>query len=172
MQNLNYTEIGHTLKAHGVAGEIKVSIKEDYLDDFDAAKVLFLKIKGQLLPYFVTSIRSPNTPIVKFDDVNHREAAKAISFKSIYLRTSDIIEKAPISNLKYNYCIGFEIEDSYEGKIGTVKEILEYPQQEIAVVIYKGKEVLIPLNDHLITTINIASKLIKVELPEGMLDIE
>ena len=169
---MEYTEIGHTLKAHGVGGEIKVSIKEDYLDDFEAAKVLFLKIKGQLLPYFITSIRSPNTPIVKFDDVNHREAAKAIASKTIYLRTSDIIEKTSVSNLEYGYCIGFEIEDSYEGKVGTVKEILEYPQQEIAVVIYKGKEVLIPLNEHLITTIDVASKLIQVDLPEGILDIE
>jgi 16S rRNA processing protein RimM len=45
------------------------------------------------------------------------------------------------------------------------------PQQEIAVVVYQNKEVLIPLNEKLIVSIDEDKKVILMDLPEGLLTL-
>jgi 16S rRNA processing protein RimM len=44
------------------------------------------------------------------------------------------------------------------------------PQQEMAFLDYRGREVLIPLNEQLIISIDETQKHILMDLPEGLLD--
>ncbi|MEM6699798.1 MAG: hypothetical protein AAF599_15455 [Bacteroidota bacterium] len=55
--------------------------------------------------------------------------------------------------------------------IGVIEEVIEMPQQEMAVINYKDKEVLIPMNEDFILEILEEEKILKVELPEGLLDL-
>jgi len=74
--------------------------------------------------------------------------------------------------LIYQKYVSFEISDKTLGEIGVIEEIIEYPQQEMAAVTYKDKEVLIPLNDQLIVKIDLDGKRIEMDLPEGLLALE
>jgi len=64
------------------------------------------------------------------------------------------------------------VQDKTHGVLGEIKEIIEYPQQEMAAIIIKEKEVLIPLNEQLILEIDEEKKLISMDLPEGLLNLE
>jgi 16S rRNA processing protein RimM len=52
-----------------------------------------------------------------------------------------------------------------------VQEIVEYPYQSLAKVFYGERELLIPLVDEIIVEINDKKKLLLVNMPEGLIDI-
>lgn len=166
----NYIQIGYTKKTHGVNGELKIVVEEEFIEDFDAVEVLFLKIKGQFTPYFIESVRSPKNPIIKFEEVNTKEAAFEMMHTEVFLRSSEVSEKEE-TIITIQIYEGFTIIDKNLGQIGTIESVIEFPQQDMAFVTYKGNEVMIPLNDAIVTQINEDKKELIVELPEGLLEL-
>ena len=65
----------------------------------------------------------------------------------------------------------FVLFDKEKTRIGSIREIVEYPQQLIAVVEYEGKEIMIPLAEQLIIEIDEENQKLVMELPEGILDL-
>ena len=76
-----YIAIGRVSKTHGVDGALKLKIKDRYWDDFAEAKVLFVESAGKVVPYFIEEFRGGHDPIVKFEDLDQREPAQALSGK-------------------------------------------------------------------------------------------
>ncbi|MEQ1744165.1 MAG: hypothetical protein ABMA02_01980 [Saprospiraceae bacterium] len=72
---------------------------------------------------------------------------------------------------EYGYLVGFMLKDQSVGEIGIVQEVLELPQQEMAVVLWKGKEVLVPLNTAFVVSIDLARKEVVTDLPDGLLSL-
>lgn len=166
--------VGYTKKPHGVKGELKVLIEEEFLDDFLEAKVIFLEIKGKKVPYFIAEAREGNDLIMKFEDIDHREAALDISGKEIFLREEDLQTAEQESDdalADFRQLIGFQIEDIEWGSIAEIEDVIEYPQQILAVISYKTREMLIPLHPTFIRDILPDQKIIKMELPEGILEL-
>jgi len=56
------------------------------------------------------------------------------------------------------------------GEIGTIDEVLEMPQQEMAFLKYKGRDVLVPLNEQFIQSVDEGNRRVMVDLPDGLLD--
>ncbi len=162
--------IGYLQKPHGTKGEIKVTIEDTYWEDCLAASVFFVEVEGQALPYFKTRIHTKNPITIQFEDINSREAAKVIASKELFLRAEDV-HAALNETLAYTSYEGFLLLDKELGKIGVISEVLELPQQQMAVVAYAGKEVMIPLNDTFIRDIDKKQKHLHMELPAGLLDL-
>jgi 16S rRNA processing protein RimM len=173
-----YVNIGHTRKAHGLIGEIKCSIEDQYLEDFMKTERIFIGVRQTKIPYFIANVRGKGEMIVQLEEVSNRDAAQALQSKEIFLREQDIIPDAqrefdiPEEEvLTYSYLAGFVIHDQHMGDIGTIDEVLEMPQQEMAFLKFKGKDVLIPLNDQLIVSINETTKVVLMDLPDGLLEV-
>jgi 16S rRNA processing protein RimM len=60
--------------------------------------------------------------------------------------------------------------DAQAGPVGPIEEVLEMPQQEMALVRYKGRETLIPLNTHFIQRVDTERREVLVDLPDGLLE--
>lgn len=163
----DYIEIGYTKKSYGVSGQLRIFIEEKYTSSFSDAEHCFFLMKGCLVPYF---IENQEDELVKFESCKNPEDAKNLVSKGIFLhkdQAKDLtdIETNPNS---FNFTVGFSLIDSdSEQVIGTITEVLVYPQQEIAMV---GNH-MIPLNIHNIKGINQEEKLIFVEIPDGLLDL-
>lgn len=172
-----FVNIGHTRKAHGLTGELKFAIEEQYLEDFMKNERIFLSIKGSKIPYFIANVRGKGELIVLLEDVDNRTTAEALQSKEIFLREQDILTdkerefEMPDDSLEYEGLIGFMIMDKTIGEVGLIDEVLEMPQQEMAFLRYKGHEVLIPLNKQLILEIDENKRLVTMDLPEGLLEI-
>lgn len=172
---MEYIEIGRTQKTHGVQGELKVFIEDKYWDDFEHNKRVFLDIRGIKMPYFIKSMRGKGAPIVHFEDVPNREAAMLLQHKNILLREQDLLPNVDRSGfdeeLEFGFLEGFRMIDAQSGDIGVIEEVLDMPQQEMALIMYQGREVLIPLNEHFISEIDKPGKTVRVDLPEGLLGL-
>jgi 16S rRNA processing protein RimM len=172
----NFIAIGHTNKTFGTDGEIKVFVKDRFLEDFADSSFIFLEIKGNKVPFFVESLRFTNVLLVKVEDVDSPEAAIELTGKEIFLREEDMAsarkrkkERGP--DQFYERYIGFMIKDATQGEVGRIQEIIELPQQVLAVVTYRERELLVPLNDAFIKKAEEGNQTLLMALPEGLLDL-
>jgi 16S rRNA processing protein RimM len=168
-------EIGRTKKPHGVKGELKLFVEDAYFEDLLHAKVVFIKVRGTFMPYFVESIRGGQFIILKLEDVDNREDALAIGGKEMALRATDIIEEEEremeVEGLTFAHVIGYTIIDQAQGRVGKIEDVVEMPQQEMAEVKFNGKIILIPLHEDFIEKEDENNKELLMQLPEGLLDL-
>ncbi len=172
---MNYIKIGFTKKTVGTKGELKITIDPKYLEDISKTNVVFLKL-GNYIPFFIEKVKLSNSSTILFEDVTSETEAAPFSSKEIYLRDSDILKeeertKAEEDPLEFGYLNGFVIHDIREGKIGQITEIQQFPQQEMAIVNFKENDIMIPLNDNFIVNVDGEKKIVKMDLPEGLLGL-
>jgi len=163
--------VGSILKTKGLKGEMQLYVDFDELEDIDF-DAIFVEIGGKLAPFFVESIKYGNGTLayLYLEDVDTVEKASALVRKDIYLPN----KLKPIKS-EEDFTLfdleGFTVIDEHEGELGIITEINEYPQQLVAAVTYKGVEVLFPLNEDIITGIDVVKEILSVDLPEGLLEI-
>ena len=128
------------------------------------------------MPYFVEEIRGSGAMILKLEEVDDRDAAYGLQSREVFLREEDILSDAAREielpeGLTYGHLVGAQIIDQHSGPGGVIDEVLDMPQQEMAAVQYKGKLVLIPLNERFIKAIDGKSNTVEMDLPGGLLDM-
>ena len=169
-----YVTIGYTKKAYGVKGQVKVVVEDRFLEDFVKSDFVFMDLLGKPAPFFIETIEDMGDLLLKVEEIDTPQQANDIVAKNIYLREKDLsnpIVEEPESDLEFSDLVGFLLADVEQGDIGTIKEIQEFPQQEIAVVEFEGKEIFIPLHEKLFTSIDEEGKKITLQLPEGLFDL-
>jgi len=167
-------QVGHTRKPFGVNGQLKLQIEPIYLEDVLKADVLFIEIGGQQVPHFIDDFQEAGDLIVHFEDIETREQAAKIVSRPVFLRLADIIpieeKEIPLEkiepHLKY---LHYQIEEVELGKIGPIIRIEKFPQQEMAFVDYKGREVMIPLHPSFVVKEDKEQRVLVMVLPEGIL---
>lgn len=166
-----FVEVGFFKKAFGTVGEVRIDVKDQYLDDVFNAKVLFANQKGTFVPYFVQSLNDKGSYVVKVEEIDNPEQAAEISSKICYLREMDVTAgNIRVMDTELDYIIGFDLQNS-GASIGKVKALEEYPQQLMAILEYKGKEIMVPMTDAWIIEINTESEVVNMELPDDFLAI-
>lgn len=169
-----YIQIGFVQKTHGVGGQLRIDVKDLFWEDFLETEVLFLEVAGRKTPFFVDNIKTGNLLLIKFEDVDSREEANGLTNRAAFMRESDIAQKEETDIVledMFSLLPGYMIVAESGEEIGNIKQVLEFPQQIMAVVDYEGKELFIPLNDVFIKGIDQEHKAILMELPEGLLDL-
>lgn len=167
----SYFKIGLILKPHGLKGEVTISL-DDHTIDFGSLETIFLEEKeNRLVPFFIVSASvKGEKAYVKFEDVDSIEAAHKISKKGLYLSKS-ARPKSGRGEFYDDEIQGFEVADEKHGILGNVTEVIQTGANRLLAVDHNGKEVLIPINSPLITSINKSKRKISVDLPEGFLDL-
>jgi 16S rRNA processing protein RimM len=163
--------IGSILKTKGLKGELNIYVDFEGLENIKISTI-FIETAGKLVPYFVKSIKylQKNAAYLVLEDIDTIEKASQLVKKNIYLPNKLKPKKKKgeftLADLK-----GFTAIDEKEGELGEISEILTYPQQVLASVNYRNREILFPLNEAIIKGINAEAGEVYVELPEGLLDI-
>ena len=116
--------------------------------------------------FFINEISKKNPYIVNIVDVDTLEDAQRFLSKSVYLPALETLEEEEDS------FVGFEVLDTNIGSLGVVKEIMENAAQDIIVVAYQGKDLMIPFVEELIEEINETNRTILFNLPEGLINLD
>lgn len=165
--------LGKITRTNGNNGGLSIYLDVDDPNEYEGLDAVFVELKGQLIPYFVDRIKihtSKNTALVYFEDIETIEDAQPLSGKSLYLPLASL-PKLDGNKFYFHEVLNFTVVDKQAGKLGAIKQILEYPNQALFQVFMKEKEILIPINDQVITNVNRDRKEISVDLPEGLLSI-
>ena len=171
MATEEYFQIGTVTKTRGLKGELQVFIAVEEPEKLKF-KSLFIEIGGKKVPYFVSAFKLPlkNVAYLQLEDVDTIEKAATLVKKEVFLPVK-LKPKKKKGEFGLKDLLHFIAIDENEGELGEIIEIHDFPKQLIATVPYKNKEVLFPLNESIIKSIDVVKGIVIVDLPEGLLDI-
>ncbi|MEN7548642.1 ribosome maturation factor RimM [Rapidithrix thailandica] len=164
-------ELGYITKTHGLEGEVSAVFDVDIPEHYADIESVFIEIQNQLVPYFIEYIHSANNRlIVKFEEIDGVEQANPLKNKKLYLPLKALPELDE-DQYYYHELIDYSIHDQGLGELGTVENVFDMGSQMLIAMIYKGKEVLIPIQDDIVKKVDKQQKVIETALPEGLLDL-
>jgi len=171
MEIADHFYIGYISKTRGLKGEVQLFFEFDDYKSLDLG-VLFLQVNGNLVPYFVerSNVLPNRTAYLFFEDVDHIDNAQALVRKQVYLPNEKRPERDP-DDFRLTDLKGYTAIDKTHGVLGEITEVHQYPQQHVAAVMYKGNEVLFPLTNEWLLSIDKGNNTIEVDLPDGLIDI-
>jgi len=171
MSSPNYVEVAYFVKTFGLKGELKLVLAENVSIDFRKLEVIFVKEKGQHIPYFIEKCNLKREEIIlSLEDINNPEQAKKLCKQIIYIDNQANSSLANIQN-NPNILEGYQAYQTGE-VVGVIDRLESYPQQVMAFIKKTdGDEVMIPLNQEFISEIDDINKSVYFDLPDGLLDL-
>lgn len=165
-------KIGIFNKPHGIHGELSFTFTDDIFDRVEAEYLICL-LDGIMVPFFLEEyrFRSDTTALVKLEGVDTAERARMFTNIEVYFPAIHA-EGAEPDELSWDFFVGFRMEEIHHGKLGEVTEVDTSTINTLFVVDYNGEELLIPAQEDFIVEIDQKHKVIKVDLPEGLLALE
>jgi 16S rRNA processing protein RimM len=145
-------------------------VEDAFLDAALEAEVLFAPVDGSPVPYFNEGVLLESPLVIKLEDVDTKEAAKALTGLDILLPAEEV-EAEELGIEDFRLLEGFTVVTETEGEIGPILSVEAYPEQILALVSYQGREVLIPLNETFLQAIDPEAERVEMQLPEGLLDL-
>jgi 16S rRNA processing protein RimM len=170
-------KIGRLGKAHGVKGEVSFQFDDDIFDRVDA-DYLVLDIDGILVPFFMEEYRFRNDTVclVKFCDIDTQQRAQELTGCDVYFPRA--LAEEVDDDLSLASLVGFTIINDGDGKAAhtvpddSVVGIIVSIDDTTANILFELEDGrLIPANDDLIVDIDTEHRQIRMNIPEGLLDI-
>jgi len=167
----DYIQIGKIVNTHGVKGHVKITPLTDYPERFKKTKKVLVEGRnGEKTEYLIEEVKYfKQLIILKFKGVEDMNSAELL--KGLYL----VIDKEDAVKLPKDTFYIFDLIgcDVYEGEehLGKLKEVLETGSNDVYIVEYNGRELLIPALGWVVLSVNIESKRIEVKLPAGLREL-
>ncbi len=169
--------IGIFHKTHALQGEInaRIDIDQDFLSE---GCPLIVEIEGIAVPFYIESWRpkGSTTVLIKLENVNFEMASEELVNQPIYALKRDLSEFYDMDEddlITGDNLIGMEVYDEFNNFIGNVKELDTSTINELLIVEINDSEeqIFLPFVDDLIIEISPEQNKIKVQIPEGLLDL-
>ena len=167
--------IGHYNKPHGVAGEISATIDVD-LEVLQQLSCLVSDMDGIFVPFYVNSCRpkSSETFLLTIDGFNSEKEISRLVNRDIFALKHEFqqeTEDADADGYPLDFFIGFDLQDSDGTRIGTITEVDEQTENAIFIISRDDEEIMVPASDDLIVEFDLDKKLMVMDLPKGLLDL-
>jgi 16S rRNA processing protein RimM len=163
--------LGKITKLYGYEGAVTVKLEKSFIENIPLLESVFLEIEGNPVPFIISETDYPGAEILRLKFEGYGSIGKVNGFIGckVFLTSGSIgksLENAP-SKLH-----GFKILLADNSLIGSVKNIIENPGQWLLnIETETGREILIPFHEHFIIRIDKKKKIIKMDLPEGLTEI-
>jgi 16S rRNA processing protein RimM len=160
--------IGRLGKTHGVRGEVSLQFDDDIFDRVDA-DYLVLELDGILVPFFIEEyrFRSDTVALMKFEDVDTQQRANELTGCDVYFPRA--LAANDEGDVSLSLLVGFDLVEANGGT--TIGRIAAIDDTTANLLFELEDGCLIPANDDLIRDIDTKRKTIKMEIPEGLLEL-
>lgn len=169
--------IGKFQKTHALKGELNaiLDIDSEYVSEGNAVVV---DIDGIFVPFFASSVRPKGSTsyLIKLEGIDSEYDAKDFVNKTIYGIKSELVSFLELDGddvYEEDDFSGYGVfDDSSKEMIGVVSRVDSSTENLLFVVdTPEGDEVFIPVVDDFIQEINDEDKVIKMSLPDGLIDL-
>lgn len=163
--------LGKITRRHGLAGNVILKMDTDQPEFYRNLESIFVEINGLLVPFFIDKLGYPKRDTLNLSFKNSTEALVDQSVgRNVFLPMETL---PPLSGNQFYYheVIGFEVLDENGVSCGKIKEINDQIAQHYFILNLDGKEVIIPVIKGWIIEVNREDKYIKMQVPEGLLDV-
>ena len=169
-------EVGQFFKTHALKGELNAVF------DIDAGGLtpetpLVVDMDGIFVPFFIEGIRSKGAraSLVKLQGVDSEAEARDFVNKAIYIRCADCeMLSGDDADEEGGYAdefIGYTVCDAVHGEIGTIGDVDLSTQNALFIVDNPEGTVYIPISEDFIDNIDTENRVIRMNLPEGIVNL-
>ena len=163
--------LGKIAKKFSFKGEVLAYLDTDEPELYENLESVFVDHNKHLVPFFIEKSSWSKLDALNIAFKNSSEALVDQSLnKDVYLPLSTL-PKLTGKQFYYHEVIGFEIMDQDNKDCGVIRSINDQTAQNYFVTNLYGKEVVIPLIKDWIIEVNREERFIKIELPEGLIDV-
>lgn len=162
--------LGRIIKVKDTEGAVTIRLERSFTNEIPEMKSVFLMIEGKPVPFIISGYETPGQGILKLKFAGYDTIEKIIEFNGCKVYLDSGGEETNISGL--NDIIGFKVESHDKSFKGTIRDITENPGQWLLnVEAENGQEILIPFHEDLIVKADRRKRLIIMNLPEGLTEI-
>ena len=164
--------LGKITKKFSFRGEVIIFLDTDSPQFYYNIKKLFINLNNVLTPFDISSVKpnKTNRIRVKINGIDNENDAEKLINKEIYL-PKESLPKTDKNSFYYHEIIGYTILDQDSKKVGDITGVNDQTPQHLFQINTCEKKALIPINDKLIINVDKKNKIIKMDLPDGILDI-
>ncbi len=163
--------LGRITKRPGFQGNVVMKLDTDQPELYNKLGSVFVEINGLLVPFFVEkqSWFKTDSKIITFKNASENQIEQTIG-KEVYLPLSTLPQLTG-KQFYYHEVVGFEIVDQENQKCGIIKSVNDQSVQPHFNLVLGETNIIIPIIKDWILEVNREEKFIKMELPEGLLDV-
>jgi 16S rRNA processing protein RimM len=163
--------LGRIIKVSGYEGAVTVKLERLFSEKIPVMESVFLEIEGRLVPFLISGSEYSGAAILKLAFEGYDSPEKVIEFVGckVFLTTREpaAAEIGDIDSLK-----GYTVFNQYNARLGFVEDVIRNPGQWLLNVISdSNKQILIPLHESLILSLDYEKRLLIMEIPEGLTEI-
>jgi len=163
--------VGRIIKIHGYEGTVIVRLEKIFIENVSEMESVFLEIEGKPVPFFIFGSEYTGGDIIKikFEGYHSYEKVSELKGCKVFLTGSGGNKNG---DNNYTDIRGFRVIVHDNQLAGTIIEVIENPGQWLLKVkTEKEKELLIPFHEDLIIKVDKKLKIIQMDLPEGLTEI-
>lgn len=164
--------IAKIVRPRGLRGEVVADLLTDFLERFENLEsVIGVRLSGQRTDLKIESFWFQKDRIIlKFAGFDSADAADGLRGTEICIPEAEAIDLGEDEFFDWQL-EGCEVETLGGAKLGTVRQLMRTGGTELLVVANETREVLIPFARAICPEVNIEQKLIRVDPPDGLLDL-
>lgn len=172
MEKSHCFELGYIERSHGVDGAFVAVFDVDQPMHYAQIESLFIEQGAQLVPYLVSRISSAkgNRFVLSVQGVTTEAGAYALKGHTLFLPES-ALPSLKSNQFYFHELVGCRVEDAALGLLGIITEIFSLPNQTLMAMNWQESEVLIPVHDDIVKQLDRDNKVVKTNLPEGLLEV-
>lgn len=167
-------QLGYIRKPHALSGEVELVFEPEMELTLEQAKWVFLEIENELVPFFIPQeglrFKSETSALVHFEDIDSQERAKIITGCKVFVTQNDFVQGEE-EEITPSYLLNFKVTDQTHGNLGVITEVNDYSGNMVITVEKEGKEIILPLSDELIVSMNEEIRELILDCPEGLIDL-
>ncbi|MBC7266367.1 MAG: 16S rRNA processing protein RimM [Coriobacteriia bacterium] len=166
-----FTAVARILKTHGLDGEVSAALLVRHLEPaaLQAADVWPVPPKGVPRPLHVSETRGcdETSCILAFEEVTDVATAKCLVGTLLLMRADDLPETLESA---VDDVVGFEVVDATRGSLGSIVDVIVTGANDVWVVHGPFDEVLVPVIDDVVVSVDHAQRTARVSLLPGLID--
>jgi len=166
-------EVGYIQKPHGLKGEVILVFDKEFEETIEELEFLFVEIDGGLVPFYIEeeglNFRTDDSAICKLEFVDTLSKAKDMVGCKVFVSDHAIIESEDQGTT--STLIGMRAFDEKFGDIGLISRVDDFSGNLVITVLHARAEILIPLSDEIITSIDEEKREIHLSCPNGLIEI-
>jgi 16S rRNA processing protein RimM len=164
--------LGKIIKVHGYGGAVMVHPEEYTPEELKEGEWVFVEIEEKPVPFFIGSLteHASGNIILKFEHYDSSEQMTEFTGCKVFTGRP---EESPADEIPaHEILTGYKVYGGQDEYIGVIEKIMSLPMQYMLVIrTGDDKEQLLPLNEDWIIFLDRDRKIIRMDLPGGILDI-
>ena len=165
--------VGRIGRAHGVSGELAVSVKTDEPEARFAAGTVLVTDPPERGPLKVVASRwHSGRLLVVFDGVADRRAAERLAGTALVVDADDLPALTDPEEFYDHQLVGLSAVDTAGAPVGTVADVIHGPGSDLLAIDRKeGGEVLVPFVKAIVPTVDLTARTVVIDPPAGLLEL-